>query len=76
MRDALIELLEHQAVTPQRAAIEIGGVMGRSVSVFEARTALESMAEDGLAEQIPGKKGLPMYSAPSGGGYSPGGSAA
>ena len=76
MRDALIEILERQVVTPQRAAIELTGFLDRRVSVFEARSALESMAEDGLAKQIPGKKGLPLYSGPSGGGDRPGGSAA
>mgnify|MGYP006437564189 CR=1 FL=1 len=75
MRDALIAILEYQVVTPQRAAIELGGVMGRSVSAFEARGELELLVSDGKAERVAGKEGMTHYSAPSGGGYSPGGAA-
>ena len=76
MRDALIEILELQVVTPQRAAIELGGVMGRSVPVFEARGELELLVSDGKAERLKGRKGVTLYSAPSEGGYDPGGGAA
>ena len=76
MRDALIAILEHQVVTPQRAAIELGGVMGRSVSAFEARGELELMVNDGQAERLKGRKGVTHYSEPSGGGYDPQGNGA
>lgn len=74
MRQALIDLIEHQAITVWEAA-RLLSELGYDVTAFDARLELERMVNDGVAEQITGKRGVLLYSAPSGGGYDPGGAA-
>ena len=75
MRQALTDLIEHQAITVWEAA-RLLGELGYDVTAFDARIELERMVSDGLAEELKGKRGVLLYSAPSGGGYDPGGGAA
>ena len=73
MKDALIEILEHQVVTPTTATVFLWA-KGFPVNASDAQEALDELVAEGLAVSWQAKKGVTKYST-GGGGYSPIGAA-